>query len=91
MLTVFDWLEQQIAMMERKPEDVLLDFEGDLPMSGTTMDGAKYEILPDPLGGHWNVWVTHALDEQYEACDRVFHGSLNECKNYVYWNMEVDA
>jgi len=81
-----DWFARQVEMMERKPEDVCL--EADIPLSGKTVDGAEYKILRDPFGG-WNVWIIEPIEDDYEGRNRVFHGSLNECKNYVYWNMEV--
>ena len=88
-MNALDWLDNQIQMMERKSQqDIALDFEGDLPLSGKTVDGAEYKILRDPFGG-WNVWIIEPIEDDYEGHNRVFHGSLNECKNYVYWNMEV--
>ena len=90
MTEAFEWLVHQVELMERKPQDVALDFEGDLPLKGKTVDGAEYEICLDPLMGEWNVWVT-SIDGEYEVLDRVFHGTKNECLSYLYWHMEVDA
>lgn len=88
-MTAPDFFANIIAMLEREPQNVELDFEGDIPMKGQTIDVATYEIRPDPLFGGYTVWVTSPLNELLEASDFVFKGSLNECKNYVYWNMEV--
>lgn len=82
------WFARQVELMEREPKDVDLDFEGDLPMKGVTVDGNEYEILGDPFGGY-RVYAIELTDTQ-EIYDCVFRGSLNECKNYVFWNMEVD-
>ena len=88
-MTAPDFFANIIAILERKPQDVELDFDGDIPMKGKTVDGATYKITPDPLFGGYTVWVTSPLNGLLEASDLVFKGSLNECKNYVYWNMEV--
>lgn len=88
-MVAHDFFANIIAMLEREPQDVELDFDGDIPMKGQTVDGAEYKILPDALFGGYTVWVTSPLSETLEASDLVFKGSLNECKNYVYWNMEV--
>lgn len=84
-----DFFANMIAMLEREPQDVELDFDGDIPMKGQTVDGAEYKILSDPLFGGYTVWVTSPVSETLEASDLVFKGSLNECKNYVYSHMEV--
>lgn len=88
-MTAPDFFANIIAILEREPQDVELDFDGDIPMKGQTIDGATYEIRPGPLFGGYTVWVTSPVSETLEASDLVFKGSLNECKNYVYWNMEV--
>lgn len=82
------WFERQVAMMEREPQDVELDFDGDLPLRGITVDGAEYSISPDPMCGGWRVWV-NTKDDDGEYTDCVFRGSKNECKNYVYWELGV--
>lgn len=73
---------------EFEQKDVPLDFEGDLPLKGITIDGNEYYICLDTLCGGWRVWVD-AQDDDGEYTECVFRGSKNECKNYVYWNMEV--
>ena len=66
-----------------------LDFVGDLPMQGKTVDGARYSIEPAAYGDTYLVWVITETETQ-EVYDLVFRGSKNECLNYVYWSMEVD-
>ena len=86
MLYNYAWFEQDVHAQE---QDVALNFEGELPMRGLTADFVEYEIAHDPLRGDWTVWLTKAIDEYYETCEKAFHGTKNACLNWVHDNLEV--
>lgn len=65
-------------------KDVPLD--GEVDMAGVLEDGSEYRIAFCGFG-LWKVFLTTPIDENTETVSIEFSGTLNECKNYVFWEM----
>ena len=67
-------------------KDVPLD--GEVDMAGVLEDGSEYRIAYRGFG-EYCVILTIPVDDDTEVETFEFHGTLNECKNYVFWELDV--